>query len=342
MSQESKERYSVLAPLSLGDEFRIADHALGFFNPSNREKVAAVLKTPFDPKRATPFSVFQLIKYMGDSRDGFDSFRYSGHIARVVKRLHEKRLLQYVGQGQGAFHGESYYTNYELTSIQKKGTLWLSAVLGLRHLAVAFERIVVRLTGRIHGTEDPAVGTGLVCAPGWIVTCGHNLSRMSVTAVSSIGGAAHKVLETKAHDKIDIGFLRTDSDLLPPPDLAFSDPMLFEEVLLAGFPRVPMSRPSDSSNDLIYQKGEVVNEDITSLLGQKLFLFSAIARPGNSGGPILGSSGRVVGIVTEHLTSDEMKSEGVLPFYAGVPTAEIVEAARSLGVAARIQIERFE
>ena len=324
MSQELKARYSILSPLSLNDEFRIAEHALGFFNPLNREKVAAVLKVPYDPKSASPFSVFQLIKYLRDSSDGFDSFRFARHIAGVVKLLHEKRLLQYVGLGQGAFHGESYYSSYELTSIQKKGKLWLSAVLGLRHLAAAYEGMIVRLAGELLETEDQAVGTGLVCAPGWIVTCGHNLSRMSVKSVSSIDGTAHEVLETKVHDRVDIGFVRIGIDTVPLADLAFSDPVLFGEVVLMGFPRVPMTRPSAGSYDLVYQRGEVVNQSIVSLSGERLFLYSAVARPGNSGGPIIGSDGRVVGIVTEHLISDAMKSEGVLPFYAGVPTFEIV------------------
>lgn len=70
------------------------------------------------------------------------------------------------------------------------------------------------------------------------------------------------------------------------------------------------------------QRGEVANplawippirDDDTEAAGidprrTKRFLYSAIARPGNSGGPIVANEGRVVGIVVEHseaaLTSD--------------------------------------
>lgn len=53
------------------------------------------------------------------------------------------------------------------------------------------------------------------------------------------------------------------------------------------------------------QGGEVSVEHVTSFYGEELFLFSAIARPGNSGGPILSEDGHVVGIVTKELSEND-------------------------------------
>ena len=52
------------------------------------------------------------------------------------------------------------------------------------------------------------------------------------------------------------------------------------------------------------QSGAVTSEAVTSLGGESLFLYSAIARPGNSGGPVLSQHGYVVGLCTEDVTGE--------------------------------------
>ncbi|CAM5742414.1 hypothetical protein MAUB1S_01516 [Mycolicibacterium aubagnense] len=80
----------------------------------------------------------------------------------------------------------------------------------------------------------------------------------------------------------------------------------------------------------------------------KIFLYSAIARPGNSGGPIIAHDGRVIGIVVEHSMetsssdpdgaasaeqrqpSTDADRSDIAPFYRGIPTSEILRALRNL------------
>jgi len=64
--------------------------------------------------------------------------------------------------------------------------------------------------------------------------------------------------------------------------LNFCDQHVGERVYTFWFPRVPLSREAT----LVMQGGELSVEQMTSLHGHELFLFSAIARPGNSGGQI--------------------------------------------------------
>lgn len=66
---------------------------------------------------------------------------------------------------------------------------------------------------------------------------------------------------------------------------------------------------------------------------QKIFLYSAIARSGNSGGPIVAQDGRVIGLVVEdsaESTSNDA-GPGTAPFYRGIPSSKVIRALDDLG-----------
>jgi S1-C subfamily serine protease len=52
--------------------------------------------------------------------------------------------------------------------------------------------------------------------------------------------------------------------------------------------------------------------------------FSAKTAPGNSGGPLINRAGLVVGVVTEELQSEYAAGKGVQPYFAAIPSAQIV------------------
>ena len=88
------------------------------------------------------------------------------------------------------------------------------------------------------------------------------------------------------------------------------------------------------------QRGEVTNPDVTLFDSSNVFLYSAIARPGNSGGPIIAESGHVVGIVTSELL--EKTEVSTMPFHAGIKTSEIIQAIRDLKVPIDLPVELYE
>jgi S1-C subfamily serine protease len=84
----------------------------------------------------------------------------------------------------------------------------------------------------------------------------------------------------------------------------------------------------------------VTSSVLRNFSGQNVFLYSAIARPGNSGGPIISLTGNVVGMVTEELK--EETDDPASSFYAGIPASEIAAAVSELGVAVTLPIEDYK
>lgn len=147
--------------------------------------------------------------------------------------------------------------------------------------------------------------------------------------------------------------------------MAFREPKWYDDVCVFGYPYVPglTERP------ITVERGQIVNPatEAAGLGGyprQPTFLTSAIARPGNSGGPIVANDGRVIGLVVENarygLTSasagvapanepDHVGSQGETgqnsadadspPFYRGIPGSQVVRAINELGFEGCVVLE---
>jgi S1-C subfamily serine protease len=182
---------------------------------------------------------------------------------------------------------------------------------------------LVAITGTSeHG--DPAVGSGLHIHPELLLTCKHVIDDLKSIDSLQVNGTEVTVIEqlTVPGDSIDIGVIRFRPEVaLALPDLQFRDAALLEEIVVAGFPTVPTSLGGFPT----FQRGEISQIGVRTLWGNTVDLFSAIARPGNSGGPLMTLSGNVVGLVTQSLERE--KEEGdrirVLPFFAAVPASDV-------------------
>lgn len=125
------------------------------------------------------------------------------------------------------------------------------------------------------------------------------------------------------------------------PDVVFRDPRWDDEVRVFGYPRVL----GVTEQPITIERGDVVTQAAESpAVGgyprHKVFLTSAIERPGNSGGPIVARDGRVVGLVIDHFrggvsqagAGPELadRSSETPPFYRGIPGSEVVRAINEL------------
>ncbi len=140
--------------------------------------------------------------------------------------------------------------------------------------------------------ETDSSGSGFVVSrDGWLVTNAHVVKSCRSVLVGD-KGAASQVLVDETND---LALVRIDAELGRPLPIASGAPRLGEDVLALGFPL--RSILADSLN--------VTRGNVSSLLGlqndARYLQVSAPIQPGNSGGPLVDLTGRVVGVVTAKL-----------------------------------------
>ena len=90
------------------------------------------------------------------------------------------------------------------------------------------------------------------------------------------------------------------------------------------------------------QPGAVTNESVTSLSGDELFLYSAISRPGNSGGPVMSGEGYLVGLSVLDATGQYRPDEAFSPHYVGIPAQVVVKAVEDLCLGIQLPFQDYE
>lgn len=340
----SSTRYQKLEPLSITQRIYIALAALRFFSPMSYSKNCEKLGKAVDQGMTRPFSGMDFISFIKQPAELYpetlpEPERHLQRIDELLRSLARSGLLTDQGVGRSPLLGNHYYALYdyalyEATTIERAGALILARALGPSFLHWAYQAGTYQITGVTEDMEQHA-GTGIAIASRWIMTCAHVVNDMKVHPHQGQPGREFNIVRQIPHDKVDVALIEVDRDLHVVQGLNFRDPHSAERVYTFGYPRIPLS----VNAALVMQGGEVSAERVTSFFNEELFLFSAIARPGNSGGPILSEDGHVVGIVTKELSEDDPLKQ---PFHAGIPTSTIDRAIKELACAVALPIENWQ
>lgn len=325
---------SRLQPLTVEDRFTLAIKAWNFFSPLGYEANLSALGLPPNPGSTRPLSVHQFTMYLEKTGVLANPVRYISQIKGLLDAMEREGLLVTMGQGEFVIAPKFYYSLKMLTRMERKGWAWLTPALGPDFLYSHFGSHTVHIIGDNDGKERG--GTGWIISDRHILTCAHVLTGMTVRLTQQFGEVNCTIQSIHNHPNIDVGIIElSESCLTANPSIGFRDPVIGEQLYVLGYPPVPMAKEAA----LILQGGEVVNQGIASYNGQEVFLYSAIARPGNSGGPIIAKSGQILGIVTEDRFNDNHPHA---LFFAGISTSTIAKALSELDVDIELPIETYE
>lgn len=306
------DRYSVLSNLTIDDQARLILSLCEFFHPVNEEKIREELQLPKTPGTILPLETGDFFQYMNNK--GHDLWPKAQRIQELIELMKQRIILNSCG---GSGLKETLFFARELTKREAKGRLWLGRVLGCSYIGNEIQKDIVYIEGRTTA-GDISVGTGTLIENGIILTCAHVVDDMKVDHVI-IRGEKKEIKGSASHKSVDVALiLLKDRTEVQSKDLAFRDSALLEPVVIAGYPTIPRSLGPCYT----LQKGEISGHLQETMDRYPMDLFSAIARPGNSGGPVLAEDGCIVGIVTRSLERQQEESDAmsVFPFFASVPS----------------------
>lgn len=149
---------------------------------------------------------------------------------------------------------------------------------------------------KIEGTGCGSVeGSGFVTDGGLVVTNAHVVAGATALTVTDRRGT-HRAESLIVDGAADIAVLRADSVQAPALSLT-------TEPVANGTPAVILGYPGDGALTavpaVVAQKLPVLESRIggTGLVSREVYRLDAAVRPGNSGGPLLDTSGQVIGVV---------------------------------------------
>ncbi|MBC9075040.1 S1 family peptidase [Mycobacterium canetti] len=301
---------------------------------------------PFDPWSVADFSRYLSTLDLPAARDAVT-------LHRILSSMERAGLLLPLGwDPRLPVMGQMYISQGAISKGQRGGDLWLSEVFGAELIIPSYNAVTVQLAGHDDaGNPVDSWGTGLVVDHNHVITNKHVVTGLAGTSAGlsvypssnhaeaelvNFSGTAHP------HPTLDVAVIKfemPEGKYIPQlGGMAFRDPDWADEVYVFGYPRVPMT----AEMAIMVQRGEVVNPAATTIPDrQKIFLYSAIARPGNSGGPIVAQDGRVIGLVVED--SAEAPSTGTgpnaAPFYRGIPSSEVIRALDELDFGGIVEMD---
>ncbi|MCL9804602.1 serine protease [Flavobacterium amniphilum] len=275
-------------------------------------------------------SLFDFSQYMSYTKLNGGGYKIY-QVELLVNKLVENHIISPLPELLTVNHSNErrFKSGSNLTQFLYERDLILNVVCGWNYIINKYSNSVVKIEHKAHN-GDCSIGTGFYYSTGdnstrksLIITNKHVVEKAMQIKVFLKDDTELKYLTIKQDSDRDLAFIELEQYL--PISTFHLNPSteILSEIITIGYPSIPMTK---FAYQLIH-KGEV-NTYVEDYFDNKLFLFSAKTSSGNSGSPIIDRYGMVVGIVTEELfEKDQFYSKGKLPYYAGIPSDEIIKSA---------------
>jgi S1-C subfamily serine protease len=182
---------------------------------------------------------------------------------------------------------------------------------------------VVYIAGNETGSSETATGSGFVISnDGEIVTNAHVIEGISTVYVQFEDDEVRKAEVIGQDDSTDLALLKIDTSGLDLHPLTMGD----SREVTVGDPVLALGNPFGLERTLTQGIVSAVGRSIPSL-SQKFQISGVIqtdaaVNPGNSGGPLLDRSGRVIGINSQIQTADGTRGNVGIAFAIPINTAK--------------------
>lgn len=167
-----------------------------------------------------------------------------------------------------------------------------------RQVALGAEASTVKVLGQACGYMQE--GSAFVVAPGTVVTNAHVVAGERDTVVV-VQGAQYPARTVLFDPTFDLAVLRTAAPLGKPLSIEASTVPSGTQGVVLGYPENgPLAAgPAAVASELSAQGRNIYNAGTVT---REVYQIDATVQPGNSGGPLLDGSGRVIGVVFSRST----------------------------------------
>jgi serine protease Do len=270
----------------------------------------------------------------------FSGYSFSDVLA-AIRKLEERGLLLRIGvvSGHPAITGSmllSVQTAEVRASRRMYGTyrFYVEGWSGIRE-SFAGSVVKIDVTTSDH---QPGIGSGFTfLKPNIIVTARHCVQGMSATTVVASDGRQIDVESDRwnYHPRgADVAVAILNESIGAP--FLWREPKVLDQVLTLGYPNIPGFEPplvaecaeiAAQIYPLVASVGTVSATALSYLDHQSYWLITAKVKGGNSGGPVIGDDGFVVGLVSS-LTKNADQPDH-MGYQAAVSSREIMETITS-------------
>ena len=327
------------AAWGLETRLQLARQLCEFFSPLNLEKgLAAVGKNPPGASHTRGLTLMDFIScHPVLSGTGRQLNVWS--LSELVDRMVSVGLLARLNGPPGVIGvAQSQYLRLGVTYPRGDSMDFVLAI-GPDLLYRLFAPSLVHIAG-MKGVHEHA-GTGIVVDNHHVLTCRHVVDDMEVNPQQIFQGyeCGISVKSIHRHPEIDMAVMQMDGPpLTSQPDLVLRPPIVGQSVFALGYPKLPCFRRAP----LTMQQGAVTNHSVISLGGESLFLYSAIARPGNSGGAVISEDGYLLGMSIADATVEYHDQDPFSPHYVGVPSQVLLQALDDLKLGIQLKFQTYE
>jgi S1-C subfamily serine protease len=253
----------------------------------------------------------------------------SGILNHIFQKLVEWRLITYMWAdlhniegvyqfNRGVMHAFWYWDFFE--------NILLDEIKLIEKYRSSVPYIIVR-----DSAGDESIGTGFYVSSSdrgnnFIVTNKHVLENQRVSEIRA-GEISYEFDEVTVSPSVDLGAVRVRANPQV-PRFRVGDVRLLESVVTLGYPTVAGS----VDNVLLAHRGEIngfVRIRGSEAGASEMLAISCHVAPGNSGGPVIDGSGRIVGVVSEsafrrQMTRGQDQGDVISTHHLAVPTPELV------------------